>query len=224
MDLSKVNLSDVAANVLARRGIDPATVAPLPAFDPTDHLVWAADESLGRMLHKRFRTAEPDNADVLRWIDLYLQDSETAPSLLLLGPVGTGKTHQAAGALRRVVLTRARAGQRMTYAVTTHPTFNQEMRPDKDEMHLLALDRYQRVDLLVFDDLGVGKDSGWTDDTLHRLFDYREWNSLPTIVTTNLGTRELNTAIDERVVSRCSPCIQVAMVGKDRRRAQWSRP
>ncbi|MFG1846733.1 ATP-binding protein [Micromonospora carbonacea] len=220
MDIRTTDLGAVARDVLARRGIDP-TIAPPPApFNLADHLTDQANATLDLILPPRFRHAEPDVPEVRQWIGRYLADPKTCPGLLLLGPVGTGKSHQAFGALRRVALECAKRCRRITYAVTSHPEFNAAMRPQPDDRHLRALEDFQTVDLLVFDDLGAGKSSDWTEDTLYRLVDTRWARQLPTITTTNLDAGSLRANADERVVSRLSTNVQVALKGTDRRREE----
>lgn len=218
MDISRVDLGGLAREVLERHGIDPATAPPRPAFNLADHLTTQAAATLDLILPPRFRTAEPDHPQVRQWVGRYLADPAACPGLLLLGPVGTGKSHQAFGALRRAVLDSARQCRRMTYAITSHPDFNAAMRPQPDGGHLRTLADYQTVDLLVFDDLGAGKATDWTEDTLYRLMDDRWARQLPTITTTNLDAAGMREDVDERVVSRLSTSVQVALKGADRRR------
>ncbi|WP_433460717.1 ATP-binding protein [Micromonospora sp. CA-248212] len=218
MDISSTDLGGLAREVMERHGIDPTTVPPRPGFDLADHLTEQAEATLSLILPPRFRNAEPDHPFVRRWVDAYLRGPADCPGLLLLGPVGTGKSHQAFGALRRVVLESARRCRRMTYTITSHPEFNAAMRPQLDDRHLRALADFQTVDLLVFDDLGAGKSTDWTEDTLYRLMDTRWANQLPTITTTNLDAAGLRADVDERVVSRLSTSVQVGLKGSDRRR------
>lgn len=218
MDISKVNLGDLARDILAKRGIDPATAPPPPAFNLADHLTAQAEATLDLLLPPRFRHADVDHPDVRNWVRRYLADPVDCPGLLLLGPVGTGKSHTAFGALRRIALESAKRCRRMTYAITSHPEFNAAMRPQPDDRHLRALEDFQSVDLLVFDDLGAGKSTDWTEDTLYRLVDTRWARQLPTITTTNLDALALRAEVDERVVSRLSTNVQIGLKGNDRRR------
>ncbi|GGM26869.1 hypothetical protein GCM10011608_09570 [Micromonospora sonchi] len=218
MDIRNNDLGDLAREVMARHGIDPTTVPPRPAFNLADHLTEQAEATLAMLLPPRFRKADADLPQVREWVRRYLANPADCPGLLLLGPVGTGKSHAAFGALRRVVLESARRCRRMTYTVTSHPDFNAAMRPQPDDQHLRALADFQTVDLLVFDDLGAGKSSDWTEDTLYRLIDTRWANQLPTIATTNLDAQTLRDVVDERVVSRLSTSMQIGLKGTDRRR------
>lgn len=218
MDLGNVDLNQFARDYLAERGIDPDAAPPRKPFDLADHMVAQAEATLELVLPPRFRTAEPDDPQVLAWIEQFLTDPQATSNLLLRGPVGTGKTHQALGALRRIAMEAARRSQRLTYRFTSHPEFNADMRPQPDGAHLRALVEYQTVDLLVFDDLGAGKATDWTEDTLHRMVDARWANCLPTIATSNLDTAAMLAEVDERVISRLAGSAQIALKGSDRRR------
>jgi len=223
VDLTNADLGAMARDVLARRGINPADVPPEPAFSLADHLTEQANATLDLIMPPRYRRASADNPAVLAWMRRYVEDPTDAPVLVIKGPVGTGKTHQALGALRQIVLASARRCRRMTYAVTSHPTFNDAMFPHKDDRHRQALRDFQTVDLLVFDDIGAGRSTEWTEDTLYRLFDARWANQLATIATTNFDGKEMKQFIDERVVSRLADGEQVPLVGSDRRRGEVTR-
>lgn len=218
MDISNSNFGEFARDHLARRGIDPDRIPEPERFSLANHLTANTDATLDLLLPPRFRHAEPDHPKVCQWIADYLRDPQNCPGLILKGPVGSGKTHHALGALRAVALGAAGLGRRMTYLATTHPDFNRAMRPQPDDGHNRTLEDMQTVDLLVFDDLGAGKLTDWGDDTLHRLIDTRWAYNRATIVTTNLTSKEFAEIIDERVVSRLSSSVQVPLVDGDRRR------
>jgi DNA replication protein DnaC len=80
-------------------------------------------------------------------------------------------------------------------------------------------DLCEQVDLLVLDDLGGGKTTDWTADTLYRLVDTRWAYQRPIIATTNLTAPDLREAVGARVASRLAAGVQVALKGDDRRRA-----
>jgi DNA replication protein DnaC len=145
----------------------------------------------------------------------------TGPSLLLLGPVGTGKTHESFGAIRQI----AHTGVAVSWLATTAADMYADLRPrDRgrvEEVHgLSAVNRYMRVPLLLLDDLGAAKTSEWTEETTFRLINYRYEHHLATIVTSNLGPKDLRDGLGERVTSRLREMSrQVALKGEDRRRA-----
>lgn len=218
MDLERADLGRTARDYLAERGIDPDATPPRDPYTLADHMLTQANTTLDLVLPPKFRQADCDHPEVAAWVDGFLADRAGAPNLLLRGPVGSGKTHQALGALRRIAMESAQRCQRITYRAITHPEFNAAMRPQADGSHHTELADLQAVDLLVLDDLGAGKASEWTDDTLHRLIDVRWSHERPTIATTNLTAALLADHVDERVASRVACGVQVALVGFDRRR------
>jgi DNA replication protein DnaC len=158
--------------------------------------------------------AEPDND----------QPEEPLPSLLLTGPTGTGKTHQAYGALRHI----AESAPRRRYSVIAIPAADMygELRPTGQagaaEHRLRQL---ASVPLLLLDDLGSAKASEWTEEVTYRLINERYNTCLPTLFTSNLppradGRPDLAAALGDRIVSRLAEMTTVIdMRGADRRRA-----
>lgn len=224
-----MDIHDTARRILTARGINPDT-APDPApFDPAAHLTQLAALEFAAGLDARFANAETDHPQIHDWVRGYLANPREAPSLLLLGTTGSGKTHAAAAALRACVLGHAARGRRVTWRFTTHPDFNADMRPTADDRHLHVFDRCLRADLLVLDDLGAGMVSDWTGDTLHRLVNRRWANCQPTILTSNLPPRpadehdrrpNLLDVVGDRIVSRLADGTVIRMVGADRRRTR----
>src|SRR5690348_1205679 len=50
---------------------------------------------------KRYRNAGVEHPEVAAWVQEYIACPSQARSLMIMGPVGTGKTHAAFGALRQ---------------------------------------------------------------------------------------------------------------------------
>ncbi len=121
--------------------------------------------------------------------------------LVLRGGTGTGKTHLAyaiAGAcIKRDITVFAKPVPdlldmlRDAYAIGAH---GEQMAMLKD------------VELLVLDDLGAQRDTGWALDTLYQVVNHRYSKRLPMIVTTNVDLNKV--ALDERLVSRLLDGIQ----------------
>ena len=193
---------------------------------PEYHRQRRADWALARWetaTPPRYRRADATLPGVERWADRVATDPETAGSLLLTGTTGTGKTHQAYGALRRI----AAAGPR-TYEIRalTAADMNGLLRPKSSERGVEEeLRRLCRVPLLLLDDLGSAKATEWTEETTYRLVNERYNACRPTIYTSNLPARstsvpDLASALGERIVSRLSEDTAiVAMTGPDRRRS-----
>ena len=138
------------------------------------------------------------------------------PSLMLFGPVGTGKTYQAFGAIRTIALSGVSLGWELIAAADL---FGQ-MRPRERSNPEDVFERYATTGLLVLDDLGASKGSEWTEEVLYRLINHRYQHEAPTVITTNLEPPQLREAVGDRVASRLREMsYQVVLKGGDRRRA-----
>jgi DNA replication protein DnaC len=170
----------------------------------------------------RYRQATATHPDIQQWADNAGTDPETAGNLLLTGTTGTGKTHQAYGALRRI----AEAGpHRYEIIATTAADMYGLLRPKGSERGTEAeLERLARIPLLLLDDLGSAKSSEWTEEVTYRLINERYNACLPSIYTSNLPAtspdgRDITSALGERIASRLSQDTRVvAMTGPDLRR------
>jgi DNA replication protein DnaC len=172
----------------------------------------------------RYRDATATPPDVITWADAAAKDLRDAGLLVLTGSIGTGKTHQAYGALRRI----AEAGpRRYELITTTAPDMYGLLRPggsDKGSEH--ELKRLTRIPLLLLDDLGTEKLSEWTEEATYRIVNHRYNESLPLLITTNLPVRagepaspDLVTRLGERLASRLAQTATVVTLsGPDRRR------
>ncbi|MDX2986402.1 ATP-binding protein [Streptomyces caniscabiei] len=171
----------------------------------------------------RYRNATAEHPTVQAWADRAATDIRDAGILVLHGNIGTGKTHQAYGALRRI----AEAGpKRFEMIATTAPDLYGLLRPggsDKGSEH--ELKRLCRIPLLLLDDLGTEKLSEFTEETTTRIVNYRYNESLPLLITTNLPiqtgapTPDLVTRLGDRLASRLAQTATiVSFNGPDRRR------
>lgn len=162
----------------------------------------------------RFRSAVTDRADVLAWAAQFAADPATAPSLLLLGPTGTGKTHQAYAAAR-VALTARKA----TWLATTATDMFATLRPRTGVDTEAVMDRYRNTMLLLIDDVGVAKQSEWVEEVTYRVLNGRYEQMRPTVITSNLVLPDLKHALGDRVASRLAETsVRIVLDGPDRRR------
>lgn len=173
----------------------------------------------------RYQQATAQHPEICSWADRAADDYRTAGFLVLTGPIGTGKTHQAYGALRRI----AEAGpKRFEMIATTAPDMYGRLRPggtDKGTEH--ELKRLCRIPLLLLDDLGTEKLSEWTEEATTRLVNERYNECLPLIITTNFPVRapsgdanpDLVTRLGDRLASRLAQTATVVHLdGPDLRR------
>lgn len=218
--------------ILTAKGIEIATASPndeLPEENPGDrawHRRVRAEYALNRWRKAappRFRDAEETLPEVGAWADQALSDTASAGALLLTGLTGTGKTHQAYGALRRIA---AGGPDRFELIAVNSADMYGSLRPSQvmgaAEQELRRL---SEVQYLLLDDLGTAKTSEWTEEVTYRLINYRYNHCLPTIITSNLPARDdwgrdLTDFVGARVASRLAEMVKtlVPMIGADRRR------
>lgn len=117
--------------------------------------------------------------------------------LVLASGVDRGKTHLAI-AICRSWLAKGRSAK---YAFV--PLLLDELRAgfqhDGDDSFQSRFMFYQRVGLLVLDDLGAEVRTAWAVEKLETIIDYRYINHLPTVITTNCGLEEFSDRIRSRI-------------------------
>ncbi|MFF5992596.1 ATP-binding protein [Prauserella flavalba] len=141
----------------------------------------------------------------------------SGPSLLVLGPVGTGKTYEAYGTIRALAASGVRTGWRVATAADIYGA----LRPRHGVDSEAEFERCARVGVLVLDDLGAAKTSEWVEEINYRLVNWRYERELPTLITSNLPPKDLGAGLGERVASRLAEMTsRVVLDGPDRRRAR----
>lgn len=133
-------------------------------------------------------------------------------NLVVLGPVGVGKTHTAVAACR--------ASADTCPLVLFYPVVEllDDLRPGGPER---ALARAMDAELLVLDDLAAERATDWTAERLYALVNRRWMEQRPVIATTNLEPPELAAALGERMYSRLvGGAVSVRLSGQDRRRVR----
>lgn len=170
-------------------------------------------------LGKRFQNRTFKNFDRTKQTEAYdlcvkfakrVCNGET-PSLILVGSVGTGKTHLAASiahyCIEQGIVTKfgniTDIFQSLKDAFTT----------DED-----ILSEIKTVPLLILDDLGKEKSTEWTQETIYSIVNYRYEHMLPMVITTNCTMAELQDRLGSATLSRLMEMSDYAeMNGKDYR-------
>lgn len=149
-------------------------------------------------------------------------------SVLLRGAVGVGKTGLAVAMLRE----RAEAGKSIAWCHVDG--WLREVREGFDRggderlSERAMLDSVTAPDVAVIDDLGAGSLTGWARDMVYALVHGRDVAGGVTLYTTNLAlgyppkpgddaSKTILGVYGERVASRLSSCVRLAIKGPDRR-------
>lgn len=209
-----------ARAALQRAGNGVASVPPVD--DELDAAAMEAERQHGieRMREQRWRLVCPQrfhraalddlDAELRSQIEHWLTLAPR-PNLVLLGPVGTGKTHAALAA--------ARVDHDGGLDVLFLPVVEllDLLRPGGPET---AIDDVMHASRLIVDDLGHERSTDWTGERLGAVLNRRWLEERPVIATTNLEPAELSAAIGERAYSRLvgDGAVVVALGGNDRRR------
>lgn len=135
-----------------------------------------------------------------RYVDTWPARFDKGCSLILSGNVGTGKTHLACATGLALI---SKYLVRTTYATVAE--IMREIRATyskSDATEDSVLKVYASVPLLILDEVGVQSGSDHEHTMLFEVINRRYAEMLPTIVITNLGVRDLENAIGERLVDR----------------------
>lgn len=149
-----------------------------------------------------------------KYVDNFPEMKKRGKGLLLYGPVGTGKTH-AAACIANELINQGRPCLVTNFARITNTL--QGMFDGKQRY----LDDFNRLDLLVIDDLAAERDTSYMNEMIFNIIDSRYRSGKPLIATSNLTQAELTApcSVDkERIYSRLlEMCVPVEVKGADRR-------
>jgi DNA replication protein DnaC len=150
------------------------------------------------LIPKDNEIARRELLDVRRTVLTFAHEfpQETRPGLLLIGDPGSGKTHLAVAAMRRIIakgfpglffdyqnlLDRIRSGYDPTSGASDR------------EAYRFALD----AEVLLLDDLGAHRVTDWVEDTITSIITHRCNQKKPLIATTNLADAGAGDAIVRR--------------------------
>jgi DNA replication protein DnaC len=135
--------------------------------------------------------------------------------LILLGPVGLGKSHLAVAVLRNFKSSVTWGDDRNSGepVFVKQSTLLRRLRETyRDDKAADPVTKCQRAKILVLDEVGLS--SGGKDELpmLHEILDYRYSYFLPTVITSNLSLNELGTELGERLADRLSEAAHAILI------------
>ena len=150
-----------------------------------------------------------------RYVDNFTEMNANGKGLLFYGPVGSGKTFFAA-AIANELINQGRPCMVTNFARITNTL--QGMFEGKQRY----LDDFNRLDLLVIDDLSAERDTSFMNEMIFNVIDARYRSGKPLIITTNLSKEEIMNQPNtdrQRIYSRLvEMCFPVEVKGVDRRK------
>ena len=130
--------------------------------------------------------------------------------LVLIGPVGVGKSH-----LGMAIANAALDWDMVTLFATVPDVLDhlrQSFHPNHNLLYDDVFERLKNAEVLILDDLGAEQSTSWVDEKLFQLLNYRYNLRLPTVITLNKHAWEY---LDPRLKSRLSDRSLVEIVTMD---------
>lgn len=168
------------------------------------------------------------DADVRGPIDTWLRNlTDTqrdprvrGPNMVLLGPLGAGKTHAGFAAMRQLFFEGtpgAREGRlvRRSFRYWSVADAVTRLRQSRDTSVLTEL---QDARILFLDDIGTSSATDWAQEQLFSVLNTRRTELRPVVATTNLELRDLEDHLGAAAYSRLvGDAVVVHVKGRNRR-------
>jgi DNA replication protein DnaC len=147
---------------------------------------------------ENFRADGPAMQSVLVAVKTYADEFPLGPhpGLLLIGDPGTGKTHLAVAALRRIMQKGFEAlfSDYQTLLDRIRSGYDSASNSSDKEAYHSALD----AEVLLLDDLGAHRVTDWVQDTVTSIITHRCNHKKPLIATTNLPDADAGSTVAQK--------------------------
>jgi|GEM_PF-299796 len=201
-----------------------------------------------RAVQQRFRNYQADEGQkeafqaARQFAKEYIERKNDGTGLLLIGGVGSGKSHLAAAIINAVVdyiqIPDSSAEHSSdglfcgllpycdAYFVGTVPLLEQlRSSYDSDGGTRQIMEQCQKAGLLVLDDVGAEKTTDWARERLFEIIDYRYNDCAPVVITTNSNINELRQKLGDRICDRIrSMCKTYTVTSKSHRQTADNTP
>lgn len=134
---------------------------------------------------------------------------DSGDGLILMGNMGTGKTHLAVGLINASAKVHGVASRYITAPALFTRVRASYSGNGETEASILA--EYAKTPLLVLDEIGVGKGSDSELNLLYAILGSRYDECRPTILVTNLMSEDLKAWLGDRVVDRLKETSPVVL-------------
>lgn len=179
----------------------------------TEYLKWTFDVDND----PESKTSQAARRYAAKWQEM----REKNIGILFYGDVGTGKTFLAA------CIANALIDNAIPVLMTNIPLLISAMQKDFEANKASILRRIANIPLLILDDIGVERDTGYGYEKLQEIIDTRYRSGKPLIVTTNLSPQELQNPTDirykrvyDRILEMCHPILVNGMSHRKRKAAE----
>lgn len=155
---------------------------------------WQQSAKVPRQTLESFRVTSQNQA-VWERVSAWAEQPRPV-GFVLMGPVGTGKSHMVRGVGHRFL------ARRQTVLYASIPYLLERLRSASTAEVSEILTLHGRADLVIWDDLGAERPTDWTRDRLYLLLDARYEAEQPLIATANGSPSQLEERWGSRMVSR----------------------
>lgn len=185
-------------------------------------------KELDKAKMKDIDVTDKKRAKVIKWLDAFYEKYDMGKNmkgLYLHGNFGSGKTF-----LISALFHELEEKKHVKTCIVYFPELLRNLKEDWDAFED-KIKYYQKIDLLLIDDIGAEKVTDWgRDEVLGTILQYRMEESLPTFFTSNLNLEELenhlkmtSTSVDSvksrRIIERIKQVsVSMEMISENRRK------
>lgn len=200
-----------------------------------------------RAVQQRFRNYRADDGQkeafqaARQFAKEYIEGKNDGAGLLLIGGVGSGKSHLAAAIINAVVdyiqipdSSAENSNDGVCYGTPNSDAYFvgtvsllEQLRAsyESDDGARQIMEQCQKAGLLVLDDVGAEKTTDWARERLFEIIDYRYNDCAPVVITTNADVKELRLKLGDRICDRIrSMCKTYTVTSKSHRQTADNTP